>query len=296
MSDAPEPSDPWARHDSPTTAFDMPATGGAVAGPGVTPLTAEPGPPSADRSPAYAAPAYAAPAYAARRAAPASAAVAPASTAPAYAVPASTAPASAAVAPVVVRSRGGGGLLVNALLGVALVVAVGGVAFAVGRATAPASAASTGTGRFGTNGQGFVPGGGGPNASGAPGGLGGFGGFAGGASIQGTVTAVSANSITLQLASGQSVTIPLDAQTTWHERSTATAADVTTGSTVIVQVSGGRGAFGNGNGNGGQGNGGQGNGPTGSGAPVGPSGRRPRSRSCRPAASGHRPVSRVASG
>jgi hypothetical protein len=163
-------------------------------------------------------------------------------------------------------------VLVNALLGVALVVAVGGVAFAVGRATAPASTASTGAGRFGTDGQGFVPGGRGPNASGAPGGLGGFGGFAGGASIQGTVTAVSADSITLQLASGQTVTIPVDAATTWHERTAATAADVTTGSTVIVQVSGGRGAFGNGNGNGdgngnGNGNGGQGNGPTGSGAP-----------------------------
>jgi len=49
-----------------------------------------------------------------------------------------------------------------------------------------------------------------------------------------------ADSITLELASGQSITIPTDAQTTWHERAAATAADVTTGSTVIVQLAGGR--------------------------------------------------------
>ncbi len=159
----------------------------------------------------------------------------------------------------VVRSRGSG-MLVNVLLGVALVVAVGGVAFAAGRATAPAS---TPTGRnFGANGQGgfILPGG--AAASGAPGALnGGFGG--GGLSIEGTVTAVSADSITVQLASGQSVTIPTNADTTYHSQAAATAADVTSGSTVRVQLQGnGRGVFGNGNGNGGQGVG-----PNGSGAP-----------------------------
>jgi hypothetical protein len=151
------------------------------------------------------------------------------------------------------RPKGSGGMLVNVVLGIALVVAVGGVAFAAGRVTAPAAAVAPPTG-FGANG-GF-----GPTASGAPGGFtGGLGGLAGGVSIEGTVTAVTADSITVQLASGQSVTIPTDVQTTWHQREPATAADVTTGSTVIVQLQGGRGAL--------NGNGGQGVGPGASGAP-----------------------------
>jgi len=124
------------------------------------------------------------------------------------------------------------------------------VAFAAGRATAPASTA--------TNGRGFTGNGGafggtfGPNASGAPG-RGGFGGaFAGGGlTIEGTVTAVTADSITLQLTSGQSITIPTDSQTTYHTRAAATASDVATGSTVLVQLSGGRGTTGGGGGDGG---------------------------------------------
>ena len=165
------------------------------------------------------------------------------------------------------RRRSGAATFVNVLLGVALVVAVGGVAFAAGRATAPAPATAnrTGFGGNGGNGQFF-----GPNASGAPNRGGGFAGFggAGGVAIQGTVTAVSADSISLQLASGQTVTIPLDSQTTYHSRTPATASQVTDGATVIVQLSGaGRGAFGGGNGAGnGQGQGG-GQGPTASGAP-----------------------------
>jgi hypothetical protein len=159
-------------------------------------------------------------------------------------------PVTGPVGPATVRSRSGGsGILVNVLLGIAVVVAVGGVAFAVGRATAPTAAAAATNGRFGNGG--FV----GPNGSGAPDGAfvgpGGFGGANGGVSIEGTVTAISADSITLQLASGQTVTIPINAQTTYHQRESATAADVTNGSTVIVQLQGGRGTFTNGNGNGG---------------------------------------------
>ena len=157
-------------------------------------------------------------------------------------------------APAPVRARGGGAFL-NVLLGVALVVAVGGVAFAAGRVTAPAAVATTRGGFGNGNGGGFA---GGPNASGAPGGFGGgaFGGA--GITIQGTVTAVSADSLTLQLTSGQTVTIPTDSSTTYHQRETATAAAVTNGSSVIVQLAGGRGVFGNG---------GQGGGATASGAP-----------------------------
>ena len=160
---------------------------------------------------------------------------------------------TSAVAPLTVKRRSSAALLVNVLLGVALVVAVGGVAFAAGRATAPAS---SGTGRtnFGNGGNGgngpvFGEPGFEPNASGAPG-RGTFGAGGGAVSLQGTVTAVSADSITLQLASGQTITIPIDAQTTYHSRSAATAADVKAGSTVQVQLNGGR--FGNG----GQGGGG----------------------------------------
>jgi hypothetical protein len=156
-------------------------------------------------------------------------------------------PVPGPVGPAAVRSRsGGGGLLVNVLLGIAVVVAVGGVAFAVGRATAPTAAAATTNGRFGNGG--FSA----PNASGAPDGgfvgPGGLGGANGGTTIEGTVTAISADSITLQLANGQTVRIPIDAGTTYHQRETATAADVTNGSTVIVQLEGGRGVFTNGNG------------------------------------------------
>lgn len=153
------------------------------------------------------------------------------------------------------RVRGkGGGMFINVILGIALVVAVGGVAFAAGRATAPASTATGRTG-LGANGGAFP---GGPNASGAPNGA--FG--AGAVSIQGTVTAISADSITLQLTSGQAVTIPINAQTTYDQQTPSTASAVTSGSKVIVQLQGGRGAFGNGNGTGGQGTG-----PNASGAP-----------------------------
>jgi hypothetical protein len=185
------------------------------------------------------------------------------------AAPVSSAPAAPLpIAPVVVHRRSGAATLVNVLLGIALVIAVGGVAFAAGRATAPSSVATTGRNGFG-NGQ-F--GGFGPNASGAPdrGGFGGFGGFAaaGGVSLQGTVTAVSSDSITLQLPSGQSLKIPLDAQTTYHSRTAATAASVTNGSTVIVQLTGGGRGLGQGNGQGNQGNG-QGNqNPAASGGPA----------------------------
>jgi ABC-type Fe3+ transport system permease subunit len=89
-----------------------------------------------------------------------------------------------------------------------------------------------------------------------------------GAPFQGTVTAVSSDSITLQLPSGQSLTIPLDAQTTYHSRTAATAASVTNGSTVIVQLTGGGRGLGQGNGQGNQGNG-QGNqNPAASGGPA----------------------------
>ncbi len=179
-----------------------------------------------------------------------------------FAAPSSPPPAPVVAPPA--RRRSGSSMLVNALLGFALVVAVGGVAFAAGRATAPAS---TGTGRFGANGNGGFGGNFGPNASGAP--NRGFGGAAGGAiAIQGKVTAVAGDSITIQLPSGQSVTIPTSDQTTYHSQTSASASDVTSGSDVIVQVAGGGRFVTGGNGNGqGNGNGNGNGGPAASGAP-----------------------------
>ena len=103
------------------------------------------------------------------------------------------------------RKSGSGGRLLNIVLVVAAAVAIGGVAFAVGRNTAPVSA-STGTGRgngtFGGAfpGRSFTPG-----ASGAPGfGRGGFGGALGGAglTIQGTVESVDGDTMTIKTANG----------------------------------------------------------------------------------------------
>ena len=118
---------------------------------------------------------------------------------------------------------------------VAAFVALGGVGFAAGRVTAP-TAASAGTGGRGGNGGAFnVPGG-----SFAPGGgNGGFGRLAGGVSITGTITEVTADHITLKLANGSSLTIPVDSNTAYHRQASASATDVTTGAQVQVQLSAG---------------------------------------------------------
>jgi len=135
---------------------------------------------------------------------------------------------------------------VNAALGLALAIAIGGVGFAAGRMTAPATANAGGNGgRFG-NGQfqggGQFPGGyffqGGPGGDGA-GGNGGLRGIFGngGASIQGTVDSVSGDTLTLKLANGQTIQVSLSGTTTYHSQASASAGDVKTGGTVIVRLS-----------------------------------------------------------
>jgi hypothetical protein len=131
---------------------------------------------------------------------------------------------------------------------VAGLIAVGGVAFAVGRLTAPAAAATTS--RFGTGGAGFRSGFG-ASASAAPGAargfLGGAGaGLAGGAdlSLNGTVQSVNGNTLTLQTASGATVTVDLSGTTSYHKQAAASSSDVTAGSHVVVQVQLNRAAFG----------------------------------------------------
>ncbi|MEA2674013.1 MAG: hypothetical protein QOI92_1205, partial [Chloroflexota bacterium] len=116
------------------------------------------------------------------------------------------------------------------------------IAFAVGRMTAPVAAASA---------RGTLPGGGqGLNGyfggrQGAGGGTFGGGAFAaGGATISGTVDSVSATTLTLKLASGQTIQIALDPTTTYHSQTNASASDIVTGGTVQVQLNLGRGAGG----------------------------------------------------
>jgi hypothetical protein len=126
----------------------------------------------------------------------------------------------------------------NVLLGSALVLAVAGVAFAVGRMSAPAQTITGGAfpngGGFNGNGEGGFQGRQG-NGGGAFGAFG--GGGAGGVTIQGTVESVSATTLTLKTAGGQTIQIALSGTTTYHSQSDATASDVVTGGQVLVRVS-----------------------------------------------------------
>ena len=154
------------------------------------------------------------------------------------------------------RKRG----VVDVVLVVALIFAVGGVGFAAGRITAPATATVAGAGRTGNGnfpGGGQFPGAGEFGNGGGNRGNGfGFGGGAGGINITGTVTEITADHLTLKLASGQSIQIALNGSTAYHSQTTATATDVRAGSTVQVQLTRGAGATGGGTGGTGNGTGG----------------------------------------
>ena len=153
---------------------------------------------------------------------------------PYVAPPVPAAPAVAAPAP---RRRG----MIDGILVVAAVVAIGGIGFAAGRLTAPASTPTRvtagfpnggfGNGTFGNNGNG--------QGNGGQAGNGGFigRGFGGGLAIQGEITEIAADHLTLKLASGQTVQIPLDASTQYHQQTGASSGDVKTGSQVLVQLS-----------------------------------------------------------
>ena len=142
----------------------------------------------------------------------------------------------------VVKPRNRSSRAINLLLGVAIAVAIGGVAFAIGRGTAPAA---TTAGAFPPNGGQFFTDGNGPGGTGPN--FGGPGAFAnGGLTVEGTVTAVSDDSVTITTDSGQEVTVSTTDDTTYHQQAAATADDVTTGSTVQVQLEGLGGRFGGG--------------------------------------------------
>lgn len=141
------------------------------------------------------------------------------------------APASRlASSPAVRRGRAGG----NGLILLAALVAVAGIAFALGRTSAPAT---TSTGFAGTGIQGA------PNASFVPGnGQAGPGGPGGSMTISGTVASVDGTTLTIETAAGQTVSVDTSGAA-YHAQATATTSDVTTGSTVQVTVSGLGGGF-----------------------------------------------------
>jgi hypothetical protein len=134
----------------------------------------------------------------------------------------------------VVKPKGKSGGLTNALLVVAALVAVGGITFAIGRATAPATVASgvsRGLGRSGL----------GPGGSFDPGTLpagadrGGFGNRT--TTIAGTVKSLDGSTLVITTSDGTETTIDVSGST-YHAQSPATSADVTAGTEVSVSVTG----------------------------------------------------------
>jgi preprotein translocase subunit YajC len=120
------------------------------------------------------------------------------------------------------------------LLLVAAFVAVAGVSFALGHVTAPTAAAAGGNGRAGGFGARFSLAPGQTLNPGAFAGRGGLGSVTGG--ITGTVQSITSTSVTIQEASGSTVTINLDGTTTYHSAAAASASDVKVGSSVTVQI------------------------------------------------------------
>jgi hypothetical protein len=135
-----------------------------------------------------------------------------------------------------VQPRKAGSMWLNVVLGLAALVAVGGIAFAVGRNTAPAV---TGGARGGNFPGGNFPGGNFPGGSFAPDASGGLGGAftrGGGFNLSGTVESITDDTLTLKTANGQTLEFGLGADTTYASKTPATAADVKAGSKVEVQL------------------------------------------------------------
>jgi len=122
-----------------------------------------------------------------------------------------------------------GSRILNVVLGIAVVLAVGGIGFAAGRVTAPPTTLANGlrpggqvfNGTGGTNGQGRT--GGGLFAAGGP-------------TIEGTVESVTATTMTIKTADGQTIQVALDGSTTYHAQTDATSNDVSTGGKVLVRL------------------------------------------------------------
>ena len=126
-----------------------------------------------------------------------------------------------ALAPLVAPKPKGGSSL---LLVIAALVAVGGLAFAGGRISAPTAVAGS-RGSF----AGF------PTASGAPGAAAFRAATTGGRTVEGTISALTADSLTLTTTTG-SETITLAPTTTYHAQAAAVASAATVGAKVIVSI------------------------------------------------------------
>ena len=138
----------------------------------------------------------------------------------------------AAVMPALVARRSRGARLLNIALAGAVALAIAGVAFAAGRLTAPPSLTA---GSFPKDGAGgFFQGNGQGGQNGRPNGAGAL--FDGGPTIEGTVESVTATTLTLKTASGQTIQIALDGTTTYHAQTDASASDVTAGGKVLVRL------------------------------------------------------------
>lgn len=129
----------------------------------------------------------------------------------------------------------------TALLVVAAMVALGGVGFAAGRATAPAQTTTSQTTIAAANGlpaaQGAAPALGAIPSGGAPGLDGPDGGPDGASTISGTVVSATSSSITIKLVDGQTVTVATGSSTVYHSQTTASSSAVTAGASVVVQTS-----------------------------------------------------------
>jgi hypothetical protein len=140
-------------------------------------------------------------------------------------------------APIASPKKKGGGL-VNVVLVVAALVAVGGIAFAVGRTTAPAQASGfrgQGVSQGGTQAFPGMPGGSFDPSQMGPGGLPGGGDRT--MTISGTVTSLDGTTMVITTASGNQTTIDVSGAA-YHSQADASAADVTVGSQVSVATEG----------------------------------------------------------
>jgi hypothetical protein len=122
-----------------------------------------------------------------------------------------------------------------ALLLIAAMIAIGGVMFAVGRATAGSggTAANNSGNRGGFAGRAFPSLA--PGQTLNPGQFGNRGLGLGGV-VSGTVQSIGPDSMTITLASGSTVTVDLSGTTTYHSETAASATDVAVGSTVQVTI------------------------------------------------------------
>jgi hypothetical protein len=132
-----------------------------------------------------------------------------------------------------IQPRKASSMWLNVVLGLAALVAVGGIAFAIGRSTAPAATGGALGGNFPGLGGNFPGGSFAPDASGGPGGAFTRGG---GFNLSGTVESITDDTLTLKTASGQTLEFSLGADTTYDSKTPATAADVKAGSKVEVQL------------------------------------------------------------